>query len=135
MSLISIDKSNVIFHDKLSEMPIMQLKTEITDDIPNNYDIAILDIDKVLSHIHDGNFYKKFVMDDKMVGLVKFIRECNKLIPPIIRNITKNNWTIIDGQHRIGLFIHMGIMTIPFLIRKDQMKYIENLKQNNNGNT
>ena len=120
MNSIALNKSNVKFHDKISKMPITQLKTEITEDILNNYDIVNLNIDKVLSQIDGGQIYKKFEMDEKMIRLVNFINEGNKLIPPIIRNITKNKWTIFDGQHRIGLFLHLGITTIPFLIRKDQ---------------
>ena len=128
MNSIDINRDNIAFHDKLPEMPMSALKTEITEDILNGYVITFLDIDKVLNHIHNGNIYKKFVLDNKMTELVQFIREGNLLIPPIIRNISNNNWTILDGQHRIGLAYHLGIMTIPFLIRKDQIKYINNLK-------
>lgn len=128
MKSISIDKSNVIFYNKLSEMPINQLKTEITDDIPNNYDIAVLEIEKVLNHIYEGQGYKNFKLNDKMIRLINFIKEGHKIIPPIIRYVNNDSWTIYDGQHRIGLFIYLNIPTVPFLIRKDQVKYIYQLK-------
>lgn len=128
MNSIAINKSNVKFHNKLSEMPVKQLNTEVTDDILNNYFIAILNIDKVLSHIYDGQVYKKFGMNERMIELINFIKEGNELIPPIIRYINKNEWTIFDGQHRIRLFLHLEITTVPFLIRRDQVKYINQLK-------
>lgn len=127
MNSFLIEKSDIFFHHILSDMPINDLKTEITDDIADSYSIAILNIDKVLNHIYDGQAYQKFEMDDKMIGLIEFVKNDNKLIPPIIRNIDKNSWAIIDGQHRLGLFIHLGITNIPFLIRNDQMKLSVNL--------
>ena len=128
MTTIDLTISDIKFHDILAEMPIGQLKTEINDDIVNDYDIAILNINKLIGCIHDGYIYKKFVTDDKMIGLVKFIGQGHKLIPPIIRNIKGDSWTIIDGQHRIGLILHIGISVMPFLIRKDQMKFIGKLQ-------
>ena len=127
MTPININRSNIKFHNALSEMPIGQLKTEITEDILGNYEIVILDIEKVLNRIHNGKIYKEFVMDIKMNNLINFINEENYLIPPIIRSIDGLSWAIIDGQHRLGLFIYLGITTIPFLIRKDQVKYSNSL--------
>lgn len=129
MNLIDIKSLKIEFYKEFSEMPISSLKTEITDDIQNNYAISVLDIDDVINHIHDGNAYKTFTIDAKMEALLKFISEGNKLIPPIIRNITNDSWTVFDGQHRIALFIHLEIAAVPFLIRKDQVKYLETLKQ------
>jgi hypothetical protein len=128
MNSFLIEKSDIFFHDRLSDMPINQLTTEITDDIFNSYGIVILNINKVLNHIYDGQAYQKFEMDNKMIGLIEFVKNDNKLIPPIIRNIDKNSWAIIDGQHRLALFIHLGITNIPFLIRNDQMKLSVNLQ-------
>jgi len=128
MCSLSIVKSDIIFHNKLSEMPISQLKTEITDDIPNSYSLVILDIDNVLNHIHEGHIYRNFEMDDKMIELIEFIKRGNKLIPPIIRNIVNDSWTIFDGQHRVALFCELKITSIPFLIRLDQIKYVNQLK-------
>ena len=123
-----LNVSHIHFYDILTEMRINNLNTEITDDITNNYAIEILDIEKVLKHIYEGEVYFKFVMDGKMIRLVNFIKEGNKIIPPIIRYINDTTWAIVDGQHRIGLCLHLDIRTIPFLIRKDQTKYTQQLK-------
>ena len=128
MSSLSIVKSDIIFHDKLSAMPINQLKTEITDDIIKDYGLEVLNIENVLNQIHEGHVYRNFVMDDKMIELIKFVERGNKLIPPIIRNIANDEWTIFDGQHRLALSSKLEITSIPFLIRLDQMKYINQLK-------
>jgi hypothetical protein len=128
MNSLNLNKSNIKFHDELSEMPLTQLKTEITEDIPNNYALVILDIEKVLSCIYNGIIYQEFVMDTKMCNLIQFISEGNHLIPPMIRSIDGKSWAIIDGQHRVGLALYLGIKCIPFLIRKDQIKYTDGLQ-------
>ena len=128
MKSLNLNKSDIKFQETLSEMRIAQLKTEITEDILNNYAIAILDIEKVLSCIHNGKIYREFIMDTKMCNLIQFIIEGNHLIPPIIRSIDGKNWAIIDGQHRIGLALHLRIKCIPFLIRMDQIKYTDGLQ-------
>ncbi len=128
MNTLSIVKSDIIFHENLIEMPIGQLRTEITDDIPNNYSLVVLDIANVLNHIHNGHVYRNFEMDDKMIELIEFIKKGNKLIPPIIRNIINDSWTIFDGQHRVALAMELKFKSIPFLIRQDQIIYINQLK-------
>jgi len=57
---VNINKSNIKFHDELSKMPISKLETEISEDILGNYEIVILDIEKVLSRIHQGKIHNKF---------------------------------------------------------------------------
>jgi hypothetical protein len=131
MSSLTIVKSDIIFHDKLSAMPISLLKTEITDDIIKSYGLAVLNIENVLNHIHEGHVYRNFVMDDKMIELIElieFVERGNQLIPPIIRNIFNDEWKIFDGQHRVALSLKLEITSIPFLIRLDQMKYLNQLK-------
>lgn len=128
MKSIAINKSNLRFLNKKSEMPIEDLRTEITENIINDYELITLEINKVLNHVSNGESYKSFECDDRMIELINFIKKGNKLIPPIIRNINDNIWAILDGQHRIGLCVKLGIKSIPFLVRSDQMKYIQPLK-------
>lgn len=129
MKSIDINKLTVHFYDNIAEMPFENLRTEITDDILNDYNIIELCIGKVKSKIDSGQSdYTKFNLDTHMIRLVEFIKAGNKVIPPIIINISENNWTILDGQHRIALFLHLELCNVPFLIRKNQMKFIGELQ-------
>ncbi len=129
MKPIDINKLKISFYENSAEMPIKNLKTEITDDILNGCVIVPLDINKVISKIDGGQIqYKKFILDANMICLTEFIDAGNKLIPPLIIYISKNKWTILDGQHRIALFLHLEMSNVPFLIRKEHLKFITELQ-------
>lgn len=125
---MNITKSNIRFYNKTSEMPVEKLETEFTGDIVEDYDVCILDIKKVIGCIESGQTnYNIFCLDAKMIRLIEFIESENKLIPPIILNLNNNKWTFLDGQHRVALFLHLGISKAPFLIRKNQKNHIKEL--------
>lgn len=126
MDLEKIQTLKVEFIKEIADMPFHDLRTEITDskDDLTTFD---LDISKVIGCTDFGSDLYNFIIDEHTKNLVTFIHKGNKLIPPVIINISGDKWTILDGKHRIALCIKLGITKIPFLIRKSDLSKVLNL--------
>ena len=125
---------NIEFITKTEEMPISLLRTEISQDVVRDYDVVYLSVDKVVSNIdRDPNLFSKeklFVLKEftDTARLINLIETGTKVIPPIIIHVNKGLWKIFDGSHRIGLMRYLQITTAPFLIRKNDIKFVSLLK-------
>ena len=120
-------KCKIKFIYELTKMPFCNLRTEFTED-PQNICVVELDILKVLDSTDFGFELKSFQIDDDMKNLVGFINGGNHLIPPLIKYINNDLWTIVDGKHRIALALEIGCAKIPFLIRKCDLLKVKSLK-------
>lgn len=123
----------------IAKLNLDSLKTSLSDDIKNNlvqnYEIVILNLDKVVSR-HCTNPDKVFPKDNLWVKrqahrtarLIEFIENKNKIIPPIIQLINNKNLTIIDGNYRIALCRFLKLNNIPFIVMKKHIQLTVNLK-------
>jgi hypothetical protein len=121
-----IKASKIKFHRDLKCMPFENLRTEILE---NKIDLTVVDlnISKVISSLDFGEELEIFQLDEHMLNLISFIENGHTLIPPFIINIEGEKWSIFDGKHRIALCFKLNIETIPFLLRKRDLKNIESL--------
>jgi hypothetical protein len=125
---LEIKNLQLVFYDEIKEMPFHELETKMNENFLSDYIIVKLKIQNVISKINGGAAqYTKFCLDKKMENLISFIKTGNKIIPPILVNISKDNWTILDGQHRVALSIFLNNIEIPFLIRKQHFNLIDEL--------
>ncbi len=132
LSFSQIDYKNLklVFYHEIKEMPFNELETKMNENFLSDYLIVKLKIEKVISKINGGIVqYTKFCLDKKMENLIEFVNAGNKIIPPIIINISKDKWTILDGQHRVALSIFLNYTEIPFLIRKKHLVLIQELSK------
>ena len=125
---LELNNLQLVFYNEIKEMPFHELVTKMNENFLSDYLIVKLKIEKVISKINGGIVqYTEFCLDKKMENLISFINTGNKIIPPILINISKNNWKILDGQHRVALSIFLNKIEIPFLLRKQHFKLIEEL--------
>ncbi|MDL2222673.1 hypothetical protein LJB98_01065 [Bacteroidales bacterium OttesenSCG-928-M11] len=111
------------------------LKTPLIDEIKNNipfdYKIVELDLDKVVE-CHCEKSDKIFPKDNlwvirqphTMARLIDFVEGGNKIIPPLIE-ANGDKILIIDGNHRIALCRYLKIEKIPFLISKNSFSLLK----------
>jgi hypothetical protein len=105
--------------------------------VMNEYEIVWLDIDKLV-HRNVSKPHLLFPKDRlwvirsplKMARLIEFIEAGNKLLPPIIEPLGRNEDVVfIDGNHRIALFRFLKLSKAPFLVKKKHIPFIDALKQ------
>ncbi|MCP2027396.1 hypothetical protein L1276_002553 [Flavobacterium sp. HSC-32F16] len=58
--------------------------------------------------------------DESIARLIETIEKGTQLVPPIL-NITNAEVNIVDGKHRVALCRYLGLQTIPFLVKNDQL--------------
>lgn len=120
---LGINATKIKFHSNIESMPFENLRTQM---LYNNMDLTLveLNISKVLSSVDFGEDLETFQLDEHSKNLICFVENGNDLIPPFIINISGEKWKILDGKHRIALCIELKFETIPFLIRKGDLKNI-----------
>jgi len=128
-------KLKIVFETDISKIDVKKLRTEINDDLVRDYDLIGLNIDKVVSRVRKDfeKIFSKtelFAMKEYIdtARLIEFIEAGNKICPPILTPIDKDTIVIRDGNHRIGLLRYLGYSPVPFLVRKNHLKFVEHLK-------
>ncbi len=130
---------DIQFETDLAKINLSKLNTSLNDDIVNSiatdYVVVFLDLNKVVGkHVTDPEkFYSTKNLWTKrqphnIARLIEFIEAGNRIYPPIIQPIENKDLAIIDGNHRIGLLRFYGVNPVPFLVKKDLLKYVEDLK-------
>ena len=132
-------KLNIKFETDIKEINLNALKTDLSDDLKAdiiNYEIVYLDLDKVIAKHAKASADELYSKEnlwvkrqpENIARLIEFIESGNKIYPPIIHPHEYDDLAIFDGNHRIGLFRFLKLSTIPFLVKKSLLEYVEPLK-------
>jgi hypothetical protein len=117
--------------DEIPSMSLLNLKSmknpELIEEVETNFCVVWMDLRKVISKLAEypediypttNLWWKGGRSDESIVDLIDFVKEGNKLIPPII-DVTASLWNVYDGNHRIALCRFFKITCMPFLVKKD----------------
>lgn len=107
------------------------LVPEIENNIKTDYEIVVLDLDKVVNR-HTSNADEVYPKNDawgdrhpyKVAKLIEFVCSGKKVIPPLIQPTDLKTLLVFDGNHRIALSRFLKLKTIPFIVAK---KYLHNI--------
>tara|TARA_R110002050_G_scaffold36752_1_gene91771 strand:+ start:352 stop:903 length:552 start_codon:yes stop_codon:yes gene_type:complete len=139
---------DLIWNEKINEIDDVffyeNLSKEKFYNLENNYIIEILDLDKVVDlncggKVNSNKAYPKdklwgtIRLDSNITKLIKYIKSGKILCPPVIiyrpneYSSGKDIFTICDGNHRIALSRFLGLKTIPFIIKKEEIDKIRKI--------
>lgn len=123
----------------ITQISLDKLRTSLIDEIKNNlitdYEIVNFDLDKVVNrhctnadNIYPKNNLWKLRQPHDIARLIEFVENGNKIIPPMILPTSNTTIAILDGNHRIALCRFLKLSHIPFIVKKDTLNLIDDLK-------
>lgn len=129
---------NLRWTDKIEDVDLDFINERITIDAGVNfreqYNVICLDLNRVVNFVCDGEesaneeYLKKKLWEDenldlKILTLVEYIESGKVLCPPLIEVVTLENQTnilsVCDGNHRIRLCRSLGLVSIPFIVKRN----------------
>lgn len=78
----------------------------------------------VVEHVFPQNELWTIRSNENIAQLIEIIENGTLLVPPIL-NVTDERADVLDGKHRVALCRYLGLETIPFLVKNDQLELAE----------
>lgn len=110
------------------------ISDEILDKFPNQFYITYLDLDKVANYCcsePDTIYPKDNIWKNRnphaMARLIEYVEKNKNVIPIMIRPVSYNQISIMDGHHRLALARFLYLKNIPFLVEKESESLLNNL--------
>jgi len=137
----------IIWQDNISEVDKEFLKSKINipglDNFEENFTVVNLNLSNILNYhcesVESANSIFPITQlwdtcrNDRLITkLILHIEEGKTVCPPVIDftfvELTKTEvFVIYDGNHRIGLSRFLGLESIPFIIRKNNLDRIQSI--------